>query len=162
MKVTGGGFEQSYNTQAAVDTETMLVLAAHMTQAGNDKAQVEPMVAQLQALPEGLNSPQQLLADTGFFSGRNVEICKAAQITPLIAVGRDEHHPDWRERFEEPAPLTEPACHVEQMRHALKTKPGRATYALKKQTVEPVVLSMTLEQLKAQREALQAARFNGA
>lgn len=138
MKVAGGGFEQSYNAQAAVDAESMLVLAPHVTQAGNDKEQVAPMVAKLQALPDGLNQPQQLLADTGFFSSNNVETCEAAQIEPLIAVGRDKHHPDWRDRFEEPAPLTGPASHVEQMKHALKTKAGRAAYALRKQTVEPV------------------------
>ena len=138
MKVAGGGFEQCYNAQALVDTESMLVMVPHLTQAGNDKEQVEPMLARIGALPEGLNQPDQLLADTGFFSERNVQCCQAAGIEPLIAVGRDEHHPDWRSRFEEPAPLERPASHVEQMKHALKTKVGRAAYALRKQTVEPV------------------------
>jgi transposase len=138
MKVTGGGFEQCYNAQAVVDTASMLVMAPHLTQAGNDKEQVEPMLARIAALPEGLNQPDQLLADTGFFSERNVERCQDAGIEPLIAVGRDEHHPDWRSRFEEPAPLERPATHVEQMKHALKTRAGRAAYALRKQTVEPV------------------------
>ncbi|MBK7847065.1 MAG: IS1182 family transposase [Zoogloea sp.] len=138
MKVAGGGFEQCYNAQAVVDTESMLVMAPHVTQAGNDKEQVEPMVARIQALPEGLNQPQRLLADTGFFSEKNVELCQQGDIEPLIAAGRDAHHPHWLDRFEEPAPLTGPASHVEQMRHALKTKAGRAAYALRKQTVEPV------------------------
>ncbi|HEX9718233.1 MAG TPA: IS1182 family transposase [Ramlibacter sp.] len=138
MKVADGGFEQCYNAQALVDTESMLVMVPHLTQAGNDKEQVEPMLARIGALPEGLNQPDQLLADTGFFSERNVQCCQAAGIEPLIAVGRDEHHPDWRSRFEEPAPLERPASHVEQMKHALKTKVGRAAYALRKQTVEPV------------------------
>lgn len=138
MKVAGGGFEQCYNAQGAVDTESLLVIAPHVTQAGNDKEQVAPMVAKIQVLPEGLNGPATLLADSGFFSEKNVETCRLAQIEPLIAVGRDEHHPHWRNRFEEPAPLTGPASHVEQMKHALKTKAGRAAYALRKQTVEPV------------------------
>ena len=138
MKVAGGGFEQCYNAQAVVDTESMLVMAPHVTAAGNDKEQVEPMLEHIQSLPEGLNQPEQLLADTGFFSAHNVQCCHRAGIEPLIAVGRDEHHPDWRSRFKEPAPLDGPASHVEQMRHALKTKTGRAAYALRKQTVEPV------------------------
>jgi transposase/IS5 family transposase len=138
MKVAGGGFEQCYNAQGVVDTESMLILAPHVTQAANDKEQVEPMVAKIQVLPEGLNGPATLLADSGFFSEKNVETCRLAQIEPLIAVGRDEHHPHWRNRFEQPAPLTGPASHVEQMKHALKTKAGRAAYALRKQTVEPV------------------------
>jgi hypothetical protein len=53
-------------------------------------------------------------------------------------VGRDGHHPAWRERFEEPAPLPATANRVAQMKHRLKTRAGRAIYALRKQTVEPV------------------------
>ena len=138
MKVAGGGFEQCYNAHGAVDTESLLVIASHVTQAGNDKEQVVPMVAKILALPEGLNAAATLLADSGFFSEKNVETCRLAQIEPLIAVGRDAHHPHWRHRFEEPAALTGLASHVEQMKHALKTKAGRAAYALRKQTVEPV------------------------
>jgi len=138
MKVAGGGFEQCYNAQAVVDTESMLILAPHVTQATNDKEQIEPMVAKMQANPAGLNQPDTILADTGYFSQKNVAACNAAKITPLIAVKRDEHHPQWRERFTEPAPLAENASPVDAMKHALKTKTGRAAYALRKQTVEPV------------------------
>lgn len=138
MKVAGGGFEQCFNAQAVVDTESMLVLAAHVTQASNDKEQIEPMVERMQANPEGLNQPETLLADTGYFSQKNVTACIDAKITPLIAVKRDEHHPQWRERFTEPAPLAGDASPVDAMKHALKTKTGRAAYALRKQTVEPV------------------------
>jgi len=137
MRVAGGGFEQCYNAQAAVDSESMLILAPQVTQAANDKEQIEPAVAALQSLPAGLN-PERLLADTGYFSAANVDACQAAAIEPLIAVGRDGHHPAWRDRFEEPAPRCEPASHVERMKHALKTQAGRAAYALRKQTVEPV------------------------
>ncbi len=52
--------------------------------------------------------------------------------------GRDEHHPAWRERFEVPAAPPVSDSPVEHMKHALKTKRGRAAYALRKQTVEPV------------------------
>jgi transposase len=138
MKVAGGGFEQCYNAQAVVDTQSMLVLAPHVTDAVNDKEQVEPMVTKVQANPEGLNRPGTWLADTGFYSEKNVAVCLAAGIEPLIAVKRDEHHPHWRERFIEPAPLTAGASPVETMKHRLKTRAGRAAYALRKQTVEPV------------------------
>ena len=56
----------------------------------------------------------------------------------MIAVARDEHHPGWRERHSEPAPLPENATPVQALSHRLKTKTGRALYALRKQTVEPV------------------------
>jgi hypothetical protein len=35
-------------------------------QAVNDRQLVEPMLARLQSLPEGLNQPEQVLADTGY------------------------------------------------------------------------------------------------
>ena len=138
MKVAGGGFEQCYNAQALVDSESMLVMAPHVTQAGNDKEQVVPMLAKLQALPEELNQPEKFLADSGYFSEKNVEACEAARIEPLIAVGRDAHHRHWRERFEEPAAPSEPTSPVDKMKHRLKTKAGRAAYGQRKQTVEPV------------------------
>ncbi len=138
MKVAGGGFEQCYNVQAVVDTETMLVLVAQVTNAANDKEQVAPMVEKVQALPAGLNQPHTLLVDSGYYSEKNVIICVDAKITPLIAVGREGHHPGWRERFTEPGPLPNDAGPVERMKHTLKTKAGRTAYALRKQTVEPV------------------------
>ncbi len=92
----------------------------------------------MQAYPYGLNRPDTLLADTGYFSEKNVETCVEAKIRPLIAVKRDQHHPDWRARFTDPDALAEDALSVEVMKHALKTKAGRAAYALRKQTVEPV------------------------
>ena len=78
------------------------------------------------------------VADTGYFSAANVESCVKAKIEPLLAAGRDGHHPHWQDRFTEPPPLAEPASAVERMKHRLKTRKGRARYALRKQTVEPV------------------------
>ena len=138
MRVAAGGFEQCYNAQAAVDVESLLIMAPEVTQACNDKEQIAPALAALAALPEGLNQAHCLLADTGYFSKKNVEACQAAGITPLIAVARDAHHPNWRERFEEPTTPEVPVSPVEGMKHLLKTRQGRATYALRKQTVEPV------------------------
>jgi transposase len=138
MKVAGGGFDQCYNAQAVVDTEWMLVMVAQVTDAANDKEQVAPMVEKVQALPEGLNQPETVLIDSGYFGEKNVASCIDAKITPLIAVGREGHHPGWRERFTEPEPLAADGTPVEQMKHTLKTQAGRALYALHKQTVEPV------------------------
>jgi len=138
MVVAGGGFEQCYNAQAIVDTETMLVMVPQVTQAGNDKQQVVPMVEKLQALPEGLNQPEQLLADAGYFSEANVDACEAAGIEPLIAVKRDEHHPHYAERFSEPPELPANPTPVQRITRRLKTGAGRPAYALRKSSVEPV------------------------
>jgi len=138
MPSKGEGFEQSYNAQAGVDTESMLVVAIDVVQAANDKQQIEPMLKELARLPEALGSVKQVLADNGYFSSANVGHCVQAKIEPLLAAGRDKHHPNWEDRFTEPPPLTEPASDVDRMKHRLKTIEGRALYALRKQTVEPV------------------------
>ena len=138
MPAKGDGFEQSYNAQAAVDTQSMLVVAVDVTQAANDKQQIEPMLKVLAELPEELGSVEHLLGDNGYFSAANVNSCIEAKIEPLLAAGRDAHHPHWEERFIEPPGLTEPASDVDRMKHRLKTIQGRKLYGLRKQTVEPV------------------------
>ena len=97
-----------------------------------------PMLETLAAQPETLGTVAHMIADTGFFSEKNLQACEAAKIDPLIAVARDEHHPGWRERHSEPASLPDNATSAQTMSHRLKTKAGRALYALRKQTVEPV------------------------
>ena len=138
MPAKGKGFEQSYNAQAAVDTESMLIVATTMAQVATDKQQVEPMLKVITQLPEELGSVENLLTDNGYFSAANVEHCLQANIEPLLAAGRDRHHPHWEDRFTEPAPLTEPASGVDRMKHRLKTIQGRKLFGLRKQTVEPV------------------------
>jgi len=138
MPATGKGFEQSYNAQAAVDTESMLVVAIDVAQVATDRQQVAPMLEVLGGLPEELGSVEHVLADNGYFSAANVERCVEAKIEPLLAAGREGHHPHWEDRFTEPPPLAEPAGAVERMKHRLKTRKGRQLYGLRKQTVEPV------------------------
>jgi transposase len=138
MRVAGGGFEQCYNAQAAVDTDTLLVVAQGLTQAGNDKQQVVPMLAELEALPVSLGRVETLIADCGYFSAHNISACEVAGVEPYLAVAREEHHPSWKARFEDPAPLDADATPPQRMAHKLKSQPGRKLYALRKQTVEPV------------------------
>jgi hypothetical protein len=138
MKVSGGGFEQCYNAQAGVDATTMLVVATGLTQAPNDKQQVAPMIKTLQEQAPALGHATTLIADTGYCSEANITACGQAKLEPLIALARQDHHPHWSERFTEPQPLTADATLMQTMAHRLATKAGRASYALRKQTVEPV------------------------
>lgn len=138
MKVSGGGFDQCYNGQVAVDTDSMLIVGAFVTQATNDSRQITPMLALLAKQKDQIGMPAQLLADTGYFSAANVNACVASGIEPLIAMKREVHHLPVLERFTEPPPLADDADAVAQMANRLKTKKGRADYGLRKQTVEPV------------------------
>ena len=138
MPVSGGGFEQCYNAQASVDTDTMLVMSTHVTQATNDKQQIEPALQKLDVLPDALGTVTDLLADTGYFSANNVELCTQADIQPLLAVARDHHHLSVFERFAPDTPAPETDDPLPLMEHRLTTQAGRALYGLRKQTVEPV------------------------
>ncbi len=93
MPVAGGGFDQCYNAQAAVAVGSLLVVATDVVQAPNDKNQVEPMLEKIEALPEALGEVEHLLADAGYFSAGNVEACEKAGVEPVIAMGRQPHHP---------------------------------------------------------------------
>ena len=138
MPVAGGGFEQCYNAQAAVAAGSLLVVATDVVQAANDKQQLAPMVSKIAALPKALGAPETLLADNGYFSAANVAACTAAGIEPLIALGRQSHHPCLSERFAAAPPAPENPTPVEAMAHRLATPEGKRLYALRKQTPEPV------------------------
>jgi transposase len=138
MKVNGGGFEQCYNAQAGVDAQTMLVVATTLTQAPNDKSQVQPMIKVLQEQAPKLGDVQTLIADTGYCSEKNILACEEAKMEPLIALARQDHHPHWSERFAKPAALTSNVTPLQAMAHRLATPAGKAAYAIRKQTVEPV------------------------
>jgi len=138
MPVAGGGFEQCYNAQAVVAADSLLVVAADVVQAPNDKQQLAPMVEQLKGLPDELGRVETLLADNGYFSAANVANCEAAKIVPLIAMGRQSHHPSLQERFAAAPPEPQDPTAVQAMAHRLKTPGGKKLYALRKQMPEPV------------------------
>ena len=139
MKVAGGGFDQCYNGQIAVDMDSLLIVTTDTVQACNDKQQIVPALEQLKALPLELGQPLNLVADTGYFSEANVKACGEHSMIPLIAVSRQTHHPEPLERFTGPPPLEKDTTEVEKMRHLLRTMAGRALYAKRKCTVEPVI-----------------------
>jgi transposase len=139
MPVAGGGFEQCDNAQAAVAAGSLLVIAADVVQAPNDKQQLEPMLGKLAELPDELGKAGALLADNGYFSESNVNACAAAGIDPVIAMGREAHHPTLDERFAGPPPWPpKDPTPLEAMDHRLKTPEGKKLYALRKQIPEPV------------------------
>ena len=65
---SSSGFEQSYNVQAAVDTEgSMLILGTYVTNEGNDKQQLKPA---LESVDPELRNVTELMADSGYFQNR--------------------------------------------------------------------------------------------
>ena len=138
MRVPGGGFEQCYNAQATVAAGSLLVVAADVVQAPNDKQQLEPMLNQIADLPEALGEVGELLADNGYFSEGNVNACAPAGIDPVIAMRREAHHLLLEERFAEPPPPPQHPTPLAAISHWLTTPEGKQRYALHKQIPEPV------------------------
>ena len=138
MPAPGGRFEQAYNAQAVVDTDSLLIVTTSVTQDTNDKRQIEPALNRIAALPKALGRVDTLLADTGYFSQANVRASAAQGITPLIPPSRDSHHLPLWERFAPDAPEPGGGDPLSRMLWRLKTSAGRAAYAKRKCTVEPV------------------------
>ena len=135
-----GGFEQAYNAQVGVDIESHLVVETHVSQVANDFREVEPALANLEALPDELGAFEALLADTGYTSQDNVELCKDKGVKPYFSQARQKHNPPLEARFApDPSPPSGTLTAMQEMRHRMSTKDGKALYARRKSTVETVI-----------------------
>jgi len=131
------GFDQHYNTQIAVDQESLLIVAHTLSNHPNDYAEMEPT---LDAIPDELGTPDSASMDNGYFSAHNITTCEGRGIDPYIATGRQPHHRSWKAYFAElPAPPPEDASPTVKMAYKLQTEIGKAIYSLRKCTVEPVI-----------------------
>ncbi|MEO8658097.1 MAG: IS1182 family transposase [Bryobacteraceae bacterium] len=133
------GFVQAYNAQAAVEPEMLLIVGQSVTEASNDKQQLEPMVEAIEQ--QSGQRPDALLADNGYCSDENLAFLESAaqperKIEGFIATGKQKHG---EHRLPCPrGPLPKGATRVEKMKRKLKTKVGKAIYAARKCVVEPV------------------------
>jgi hypothetical protein len=137
----------------------MLIVITHVSQSLNDKQELEPALENLSRIPENLGSVTDLLAVTGYYSASNVQLCEKRKITPYIAVER-QHHPPLMERFAEPPPLPDNADAVAAMKHRLRTKSGKETYAKRKSTIETVfgIIKAVMGYRKFLRRGLDGSR----
>ncbi len=133
------GFEQSYNAQAAVDVDTMLVLGNYITSSGNDKQQLVNCVESVY-----LNENETIatvLSDAGYGSENKVKTVQQKGITALVSVhggGREEgRHYDFRP-VKKKKPVKESKQWVKEMEALLKIPENKALYRKRQQTVEPV------------------------
>ena len=141
MPISGGGFEQCCNAQAAVDADSPVIVISDVTQHTNDKEEMVPALEALENLPEALPRPDELLADAGYYSEDNVDACAASNIDAYIPSRREPHYQDVIARFQDdetakgvPAEEKPP----EQMKQRMKSKEGKAIFAKRKCTIEPV------------------------
>jgi transposase len=131
---TATGWVQGYNAQAAVN-EHGVVVAAALTQDGNDVGQCQPMIAATQTNlhQAGVTDPIGImLFDSGYLSDDNLTIEGPAR---LIATGKA-----WKLAQRKPTSGEPPAdaSPIEAMEHRLRTPEGQALYSQRQHTVEPV------------------------
>src|SRR6266853_788025 len=150
------GLVQGYNAQAAVEPRLQLIVGQSVTPAANDKQQIEPMVQVIEQ--QSGQRPDELLADSGYCSEKNLEHLETAdasghKIDGYIATGKQKHG-----EHRQPCPrgpLPQHATRVERMKRKLQTKAGRAVYAARKTMVEPV-----FGQIKQARGVRKTAAIN--
>ena len=128
-----GSFVQGYNAQAAVDSQTQVIVAAELTQQANDSQQLIPMIQQVVANVG--STPIAVSADAGYWSAANVTDERVAGVDLHIATGRQGHGEPEDTAF---GPPPEGASPRETMAHKLGTEAGRSIYKMRKAIVEPV------------------------
>ena len=132
---TSKGFDQCYNGQAAVNDD-MIIVGAYSNSHGNDKQEFIPSIKSIpNELLEGISTA---VADTGYFSEKNITDCEQENITPLISTAREKHNSFLSNMLDDKPVPTECKTPTEKMQLKLKGKEEKEIYKKRKQTVEPV------------------------
>ena len=124
MKTSTEGFQQAYNAQTAVDSESRLIVAVDVTASPADTNELLGMLEQ--AEKNVGQSPSVLLADAGYASEHNLAELEARGIEGYVSLGREGR--------QSPAQQT-PARR--RMATRLSTDDGRRAYAARKHIAEP-------------------------
>ena len=143
----GKHFEQSYNAQAAVDTEgSMLILGGYVTQHANDKQELKDVV---DSVPQEVREVTNVSADSGFYSEEAVAAVEQVNAEgkkegPEVycAVEKGKHGRTVDDLKEKPLEAalepSEKMSAKEKMAMKLKSEEGKSIYKKRKETVEPV------------------------
>ena len=133
---TNDGFDQHYNVQAAVDQDSLLIVATFLSNHPNDKREAEPTLDKSRLVW----ATRSAALDNGFFSEHNILAFEQRGIEPYIATGREAHHIDLNTLLGKTLSVPpEDATPLEKMAYKLSTEIGQAIYRLRKCTVEPVI-----------------------
>jgi IS5 family transposase len=87
MKHAGGGFDYSYNAQAAVDDTAHIIVAAELSNSAADSVQLPTVLAAV--LRDAGADPRQVLADAGYRSEATFEQLREHPVDLIVALGRE-------------------------------------------------------------------------
>jgi hypothetical protein len=142
-KTRSSEYRQAYNAQAAVDTESKLIVAVGVSQCANDSNELEKMV---HAIDPQIGRPTTVLADTGYVNAQAMERLEKEGYGLYVAVSAADNQGDRtydyrpREMLEKLAEQQKPPKdpRLLRMREKLQTEEGRRIYNKRKSTSEPV------------------------
>lgn len=87
MKRTGGGFDQSYNGQTAVDAHAQIIVAAELSNCAADSGQLPQMLA---AIDINLGQvPENVIADTGYRAEAVFAQLASHPANIMVSLGRE-------------------------------------------------------------------------
>lgn len=130
----GDGFEQAYNAQVAVEPDFQWIVGQLVTQDGNDKQQLKPVVETMRE--QSGQKPAEVVSDSGYCSEANLQYLEQKKIEGFVATDRESYRD--RSQPGPRGPLPKEATRVDRMRRKLQTKVGAAIYSKRKTVVEPV------------------------
>ena len=135
IMVSGGAFVQAYNAQAAVDTQSHIVVAATLTNQGVDAPQLPELVEQVRENTG--RTPDVVSADAGYASAENVRHVEGLGAEALIPPDKVRHR-EWRAQRSPKGRIPNGITDKDRMRRKLATKRGKVLYLKRQASVEPV------------------------
>jgi hypothetical protein len=136
MKNSDRAFIQGYNAQVAVDAQTLIVVAADLTNQAADSPHLPDMVRQVERNTG--RKPRQLSADAGYYSEGNRELLEQQQVEAFVPPDKVKHS-QWRSPVSPRGRIPKRYTPRDRMRRKLQTKRGREAYRLRQMSVEPAI-----------------------
>lgn len=152
MRERAGGFIQGFNAQAAVDSHSQIIVAADVTSQQNDRAQLVPMLQQVEQNSGA--KPAQVSADTDYYSPKQISSPSLGGIdlyikpddppkrNPGVGVPASEPEPGPSPKRKRKPPRSGYGAggipRIDLLRAKLATPEGQAVYAKRREIVEPV------------------------
>jgi transposase len=145
MPQNNKGWEYAANAQATVDEAFQIIVACGVSTQANDKQQAVPMAqatvvnltaAAIDVPKDDADQPKKIPStyDNGYFSEAAIAAVEALGLDPHMATGRQPHQGPTAAA----EPVVPPATAKEKMAAKLRTPAGKALYARRKTTAEPV------------------------
>lgn len=135
LRERGGRFVLGYTGEIAV-SEDHFIVAARVTQNAHDVHALVPMVEEVERACR--KRPERVLADSGFYSNRNIAVLSERGIDVYAPQSNLAHELNGGPPASDFGPIRPSDPHLLAMQQKLRTPEGRRIYDRRKTMVEPV------------------------